>query len=151
MKSNIIADGVKIGIGTLLKHFIELRKGTVIGDFCYIDSRVSTSGDCVIRDRVTLRYGVIIARCVIIESDVFIAPNVMTENLNHRGEAIGGAHIGIGEWDRETTYRVFVGTNAIIAAGIKICSGVVIGRFSNVRKDILEPGVYAGNPLRRLR
>ena len=148
---NIIADDVVIGKGTVLKHFIELRKGTVIGKDCYIDSRVSTSGDCQIGDRVTLRYSAIIARGVIIEDDVFLAPQVMTENLNHRGEAIGGAHIGIGEWDHETRFRVFVGTKAVIAAGLKICAGVVIGRFSNVRKDILEPGVYAGDPLRRLR
>lgn len=151
MTFNLIAEDVVIGKGTVLKHFIELRKGTVIGENCYIDSRVSTSGECQIGNRVTLRYGAIIARGVIIESDVFIAPQVMTENLNHKGEAIGGAHIGIGEWDRKTRFRVFVGTNAALAAGIKICSGVVIGRKSNVRRDIEEPGVYAGNPARRLR
>jgi len=72
----------------------------------------------------------------------------MTENLNHIGEEIGGAHIGIGDWDRKTKNRVFIGTDVTLASGIEICSGAVIGSNSNVRKSITEPGVYMGNPAR---
>ena len=73
----------------------------------------------------------------------------MTENVNQYGEEVGGAHIGTGEWDGETKFRVFVGTNVTLAAGIEICSGVVIGSKSNVRKSIMSSGVYYGNPSRR--
>jgi acetyltransferase-like isoleucine patch superfamily enzyme len=75
----------------------------------------------------------------------------MTENVNHKGIEIGGANIGTGEWDIETKYRVFIGTNVTLAAGIEICSGTVIGTKTNVRKSILEPGVYVGNPARKIR
>jgi acetyltransferase-like isoleucine patch superfamily enzyme len=34
---------------------------------------------------------------------------------------------------------------------VKICDGVVIGAGAVVTKDILKPGVYAGNPARFLR
>jgi len=145
----LIEEGVIIGKNTVLKNFVELRTGTVIGDDCYIDSRVSTSGDCFIGNRVIIRYSGIIARGTFIYDDVFIAPQLMTENVSHKGEEIGGAQIGVGEWDRKTKYRVFIGTNVTLAAGIEIGQGVVIGSKSNVRKSITEPGVYFGNPARR--
>ena len=75
----------------------------------------------------------------------------MTENLNYRGESIGGAHIGTKSGDYDTEYRVFIGTNVTLAAGIRICNGTIIGTKANVRKDITEPGVYIGNPARRIK
>jgi len=37
-----------------------------------------------------------------------------------------------------------------LASGIEICSGAIIGSKANVRKSITEPGIYIGNPARRL-
>ncbi|MFD2270337.1 acyltransferase [Undibacterium arcticum] len=34
---------------------------------------------------------------------------------------------------------------------VTVCAGVVIGAGAVVTKDILEPGVYAGNPARRIK
>jgi len=145
---NLIEENVKVGDNVTLRNYVELRKGTVIGDGSYIDSGVSSSGHNLIGDRVRIRYKSILARGVIIEDDVFISPKLMTENLDHKGEEVGGAHIGTGEWDRKTKYRVFIGTDVTLASGIEICSGTIIGSNSNVRKSITEPGVYIGNPAR---
>ena len=46
--------------------------------------------------------------------------------------------------------RVSVGTNATILP-VTICDQVVIGAGAVVTKDIVEPGIYAGNPARLLR
>ena len=43
-----------------------------------------------------------------------------------------------------------VGTNATILP-VTICDHVVIGAGAVVTKDIVEPGIYAGNPARLLR
>jgi len=137
-----IHPGVIVGDNCRIRSYVELRKNTVIGDDCYIDSGVKTSGDCIIGDRVTLRYDSIIARGVIIEDDVFIAPQVMTENLNSKKETIGGAHI---------ESNCFIGVNVTLAAGIRICKDTIIGSKANVRKDITEPGVYIGNPARKIK
>jgi len=145
---NLIEEDVKVGDNVTLKSYVELRKGTTIGDESYIDSGVSSSGYNLIGDRVRIRYKSILARGVIIEDDVFISPKLMTENLNHKGEEVGGAHIGTGEWDKKTKYRVFIGTDVTLASGIEICSGAIIGSESNVRKSITEPGIYMGNPAR---
>jgi len=45
---------------------------------------------------------------------------------------------------------VSIGTNATILP-VTITDNVVIGAGSVVTKDIREPGVYAGNPARKLR
>jgi len=46
--------------------------------------------------------------------------------------------------------RVSIGSNATILP-VRICDDVVIGAGSVVTHDILEPGIYAGNPARLLR
>ena len=124
---------VSIGPETVVRSFVELRSGTKIGAGCYIDSYVVTSGDCIIGNRVRLRYGAIIARGCEIGDGTFLAPRVMTENLNHHGVAIGGAKIGA---------RCFIGTHTVLAAGISICDDVVIGSNSYVRDSITKPGIY---------
>jgi acetyltransferase-like isoleucine patch superfamily enzyme len=45
---------------------------------------------------------------------------------------------------------VSIGSNATILP-VKICDQVVIGAGSVVTKDIVEPGIYAGNPARLIR
>jgi sugar O-acyltransferase (sialic acid O-acetyltransferase NeuD family) len=47
--------------------------------------------------------------------------------------------------------RVYFGTNASVREKISICDDVTIGMGSVVVKDIVEPGVYAGIPARRIR
>ena len=140
-KDCVIEGGVIVGNNCTIKNYVELRKGTVIGDDCYIDSRVSTSGECRIENRVTIRYSSILAKGVVLEDDVFIAPQLMTENLDHNRNPIGGAYIERG---------VFIGTNVTLSSGIRICEGAVIGTKANVRKSITEPGAYVGNPARKL-
>ena len=152
---NHIHEDVRVGDDVTIRSYVELRPDTIIGDRVYLDSGVKTSGECRIGNNVTLRYDSIIAKGCVIEDDVFISPQFMTENINHKGEEVGGAHIGIGVWDGDSAYRVCIGTNVTLAAGIDICSGTVIGTTigtkTNVRKSILEPGVYVGNPARRMR
>lgn len=46
--------------------------------------------------------------------------------------------------------KVSIGSNATILP-VSICDGTVIGAGSVVTKDILEPGIYAGNPAKLIR
>jgi len=56
------------------------------------------------------------------------------------GAIIGGSCI-IGD-------HCFVGLNATIKNGVHICDNVIIGQGSSVIKDIVDPGIYAGFPVR---
>jgi len=140
---NRIEENVRVGNDVEIRNYVELRKGTIIGDECYIDSRVSTSGapNCVIGNRVTIRYASIIARNVVIEDDVFISPQV------------GFINIPFTDKEKKTTIirkGVKIGFAATIHAGVEIAEGAIIGAKANVTKDILKAGVYVGNPARLL-
>jgi acetyltransferase-like isoleucine patch superfamily enzyme len=45
---------------------------------------------------------------------------------------------------------VSLGTNATVLP-VKICDDVVVGAGAVVTKDIVKPGIYAGNPAKILR
>ena len=136
----MIEEDVIIGDNTIIKNYVELRKNTIIGEDCYIDSRVSTSGNCKIGDRVTLRYDSIIARGVEIGDDTYVCPRVMTNNLDSGKIQIGGAKIGA---------KCFIGTNSVLQHGISIVDNTTIGSLSFVNKDIIDSGVYFGNPAKK--
>ncbi len=44
----------------------------------------------------------------------------------------------------------YIGTNSVIREKISICDNVVIGAGGVVVKDITEPGVYVGNPVKKI-
>jgi sugar O-acyltransferase (sialic acid O-acetyltransferase NeuD family) len=46
--------------------------------------------------------------------------------------------------------HVYLGTASCIKQGITIVDNVVVGMGAVVTKDILEPGIYIGNPLKKL-
>lgn len=60
--------------------------------------------------------------------------------------------------DRHKTKTVFIlGDNVVIGMGtsllgpISICDNVIIGAMSLVNKDIIEPGIYAGIPVKKIK
>lgn len=46
--------------------------------------------------------------------------------------------------------NVYLGTNSAIRQGVSICNNVTVGMGGVVVKDIVEPGVYIGNPVKKL-
>lgn len=46
---------------------------------------------------------------------------------------------------------VFVGAGTVLRDKISVCSNVTIGAGSVVVKDIVEPGIYAGSPARKIK
>jgi len=138
---NVIAEDCVIGAGTEIMSHVELRSRTVLGRDCYVDSAVKSSGKNEMGDNVTLRYASIIARGCLIKDNCYICPQVMTNNVDHKGNTVGGAHVG---------KECFIGTQAVLGAGIRIARNVVVGSCSMVTKSIDMPGVYVGVPARPL-
>ncbi|HEY5656552.1 MAG TPA: hypothetical protein VIY27_02065 [Myxococcota bacterium] len=132
-----VIDRAELGALTRVRSFVELRDGTVVGTGCYIDSGVKSSGKNCIGDRVVVRFDAILARGCEVGDESFIAPQVMTINLDHQGTQIGGAKIG---------KRCHVGTAAVLHPGIELCDDVVIGAQALVTRDCTEPGIYVGIP-----
>lgn len=123
--------------------------GCTIGDDCFIGPFVEIQKDTTIGRRCRVQSHAFICELVTIGDDCFISHGAMFINDLF---AIGGPAKGRKELWRSTRIgsRVSIGTNATVLP-VNICDDVVIGAGSVVTKDITEPGIYVGNPARKLR
>lgn len=123
--------GCRVGDDVFVGPFVEIQKDVVIGDRCRVQSHA------------------FICELVEIGSDCFISHGAMFVNDLF---ATGGPARGNKALWKSTRIgdRVSIGTHATILP-VTICDDVVIGAGSVVTKDITEPGIYAGNPARKLR
>lgn len=46
--------------------------------------------------------------------------------------------------------NVVLGANTVVIGPVTVCSGVLVGAMSLVNRDITEPGVYVGTPVRKV-
>jgi acetyltransferase-like isoleucine patch superfamily enzyme len=123
--------GCAIGDGSFIGPFVEIQRNARIGRRCRIQSHA------------------FICELVSIGDDCFISHGAKFINdAFSRGGPAGGDQT---LW-RATRIgnRVSIGTNATILP-VSITDGTVIGAGSVVTRDILTPGVYAGNPARRIK
>lgn len=120
-----LADDVFVG------PFVEIQRGVDIGPRTRIQSHS------------------FICELVKIGEDCVIAHGVMFINDLFRN---GGPARGDRQLWRRTLIgnRVSIGSNATILP-VTICNDVVIGAGAVVTRDILIPGVYAGNPAKLVR
>ena len=115
-----------------------------IGDDCFIGPFVEIQKNVIIGKRCKIQSHSFICELVMIGDDCFISHGVMFLNdLFKSGKPAGGVKE---LWlSTKIGNNVLIGTNATILP-VKICDNVVIGAGSVVTKDILVPGIYAGNP-----
>lgn len=123
--------GCEIGDNTFIGPFVEIQNGVKIGQRCKIQSHA------------------FICELVSVGNDCFISHGVKFVNDTFKSGAPAGGKRDL--W-RPTKIgsHVSIGTNATILP-VKIADWVVIGAGSVVTKDILQPGIYAGNPARKIR
>jgi acetyltransferase-like isoleucine patch superfamily enzyme len=121
----------QLGDDVFVGPFVEIQKSAVVG------ARTKIQSHCFLCELVT------------IGEDCFIGHGVMF--INDRFETGRPARGNRSLW-RPTSIgdRVSIGSNATILP-VRICSDVVIGAGAVVAKEIMQPGIYAGNPARLLR
>jgi acetyltransferase-like isoleucine patch superfamily enzyme len=123
--------------------------GCRIGDDCFIGPFVEIQRDVVIGPRTRIQSHSFVCELVSIGADCVVAHGVMF--INDPYSSGGPARGDRTQW-RATRIadRVSIGSNATILP-VSICSDVVIGAGAVVTRDIVEPGIYAGNPARKKR
>ena len=121
----------RIGDNTFIGPFTEIQKNAIIGKNCRIQSHS------------------FICEMVNIGDNCFISHGAMFINDTF---ASGGPAGGDKSRWKETRIgnNVSIGTNATILP-VNITDGVVIGAGAVVTKDITEPGIYGGNPAKKIR
>ena len=123
--------------------------GCEIGDNCFIGPFVEIQKNVKIGNRTKIQSHTFICELVNIGNDCFIGHGVMF--INDLFSSGGPAHGDKSKWKSTMIAdHVSIGSNATILP-VKICSNVVIGAGSVVTKDIIEPGIYAGNPAKKIR
>ncbi|GFO53233.1 UDP-3-O-(3-hydroxymyristoyl)glucosamine N-acyltransferase [Geomonas sp. Red276] len=120
-----------IGDGSFIGPFVEIQKGARVGARCKVQSHA------------------FICELVAIGDDCFISHGAMFINDSFAGGGPAGGDRA--KW-KETVIgnHVSIGTNATILP-VTIVDHVVIGAGSVVTRDVTEPGIYAGNPARKIR
>jgi acetyltransferase-like isoleucine patch superfamily enzyme len=123
--------GCHIGNNSFIGPFVEIQRNVRIGSNCKIQSHS------------------FICELVTMGNDCFIGHGVMFINdLFATGVPAGGDKT---KWKSSTIgNKVSIGSNATILP-VNIVDNVVIGAGAVVTKDILKPGIYAGNPARLIR
>ena len=86
---------------------------------------------------------------ITIGDGALIGHNVVLATLNHdidprKRSTLNPAPIVIGK-------NVWIGANATVLPGITIGEGAIVAAGAVVTKDIIKPGIYAGNPARKIR
>ena len=120
-----------IGDGSFVGPFCEIQKGVTIG------ARTKVQSHSFICELVEIGNDCFIGHGVVFINDVF----------SDGGPAGGDAS----KWEATSIgNHVSIGSNATLLP-VSVCDHVVIGAGAVVTKDISEPGVYAGNPAKRLK
>lgn len=123
--------GCKLGAQVFVGPFVEIQAGVSIGDRTRIQSHS------------------FICSLVTIGADYFIGHGVMF--VNDRFSSGGPARGDKSLWaSTRLGNRVSIGSNATLLP-VFICDDVVVGAGSVVTRDIMKPGIYAGNPAKFLR
>jgi acetyltransferase-like isoleucine patch superfamily enzyme len=123
--------GCAIGDDSFIGPFVEIQRDVTIGRRCKIQSH------SFVCELVTIGDDCVVAHGVMFINDLFATGGPA------RGDRAlwKSTHIG---------NSVSIGSNATILP-VRICDNVVIGAGAVVTRDIEEPGIYAGNPARKIR
>ncbi|MCB0496040.1 MAG: N-acetyltransferase [Cyclobacteriaceae bacterium] len=119
-----------------------------IGNECFVGPFVEIQKGVKIGERTKVQSHCFICELVSIGSDCFVGHGVMFINdiFSKGGPARGDKSL----W-KETTIgnHVSIGSNATILP-VSVCDNVIIGAGAVVTKNITKPGVYVGNPAKKI-
>ena len=122
-------DGCKVGAGTRIGAFVEVRSGTRIGARCDIGSHSFIGAGVTIDDEVLVGHGVIF-----VAGPVATSPGARPHAMD--GWSAMAAHVG---------RRASIGAGAVIVGDVDVGAGARISAGTVITADI-EPGaVVAGN------
>jgi len=145
---NRITDDVIFGDNVKVVEPVNLY-GCTIGAQSFVGPFVEIQKNVKIGERTKVQSHTFICEFVTIGNDCFVGHGVMFINdLFSEGGPAGGDS---SKWKKTNIGdHVSIGSNATILP-VSICNDVVIGAGAVVTKDILQPGVYAGNPAKKIR
>lgn len=139
----VVATSSKIGDGTRIWHFAQVREDVVIGRDCNIANGVYIDTGVCIGNNVSIQNKTSIYRPVVVEDDVFIGPNVcFTNDRNPRSGIIRNLE-GI-HWIVHK--GASIGANSVIMPDIDIGEYAMVGAGAVVTRNVPKHAIVVGNP-----
>lgn len=139
---------VQFGEGVKIVHPVNLY-GCSIGSNCFIGPFTEIQKNVTIGNSTKVQSHSFICEMVTIGDHCFIGHGVMFINDTFAAGAPAGGDAS--KWKHTIIgHHVSIGSNASILP-VQICSNVVIGAGAVVTKNITEPGIYAGNPAKKIK
>lgn len=123
---------------------LNLECMTYINDNCEVHKSAKIGKGTAIFSFNTIMHNAVIGNHCMIDAYCLVAHNTTLGNncILHPGTMIAG--------------KTTIGDNCLFnfkssaINNITVCDNVVVGSYSNVRKDVIEPGVYVGTTARRI-
>ena len=136
-----IDPGAEIGSGSAIWHFCHVAHTAKIGANCVIGQGCYIAG--IIGENCRIQNGAQIFEGVIIESDVFIGPNVVFTNVKRPVAGVKQEYL-------KTVVKqdAVIGANATIICGVTIGIGALVGAGAVVTTDVPDGATVVGNPAR---
>lgn len=141
----VVSPKAKIGSGTKVWAFAQVREDAVIGKNCviangaYIDNKVHIGSGVIVQDKA------LVYKNVVVEDDVFIGPGAcFTNDPFPRASKIRNLS-GI-QW--RVGKGASIGANACILSEVNIGKFAMVGADSLVTKDVPDYGLAHGSPAR---
>lgn len=109
-----------------VSKYCTIGEGTIIMHQALVNSATKIGSNCIINSKALVEHDCTIGDHTHISTAAVI-----------NGDCVIGS-------------RVFIGSNSVIAQGMHIADDVVIGAGSVVVKNITQPGMFAGNPAKKI-
>ncbi len=149
----LIAENVKLGKGVKIFAFTNLY-GCELGDDVKVGTFVEIQKGSRIGNRCKISSHSFICEGVTLEDEVFIGHGVMFTNDRLPRAAADGKLQTEADWKCETTVvkkGASIGSGATLLCGITVGEGAIVGAGSVVTRDVPPKAVVAGNPAKVLR
>lgn len=126
-----------------IHHLIESCGGslaTIVASTAHVSRFASIEAGTVIMHQAVVNAGAIVGKGCIINTFANIEHDVVIRDYCHisTGAMVNG--------NCEIGNNTFLGSQSVVVNGISIIEGCVIAAGSMVRKNIIQHGVYSGNP-----
>lgn len=145
-----VSPQAKIGEGTKIWHYVQVREGAQIGRNCILGKGVYVDFDVLIGNEVKIQNNVSVYHGVVIEDRVFIGPNACLLNDKHpRSTDEQGNPKREGDWQ---VGNILVKNGASIGAGAVVLPNITIGEYamigagSVIATDVPDYALAYGNP-----
>jgi len=149
-----ISESARVGDGTLVWHYSQLRQNCVIGKCVIIGRNVYIGESVSIGDNSKIQNGALVYEPAILESGVFIGPGViLTNDRFPRAVNTDGTQKSSDDWNPVgvmVRQGASIGAGSICVAPIEIGAWALIAAGSTVTNNVPSFAVVAGSPAKRI-